>query len=86
MSKYDNTNSGILARNSRKDKETHPDYTGQADIDGVGYWISGWLKTGKDGSKLAGQKFFSLKFKPKDTQQAAPAPKATPENDEDVPF
>jgi hypothetical protein len=88
---YDNTNSGLLARNQRKEKDTHPDYSGSVNVDGVEYWLSAWLKTGKDGSKLAGQKFFSLSLRRKDGQPAAaptpavPVP-AAPDFDDDIPF
>ncbi len=59
-------NSGALFRNERKDKDSHPDYTGNALIDGREYWISAWLKDGKSG------KFFSFAFKPKDFAQKEP--------------
>lgn len=76
---YDNTNSGLLAKNDRKEKDTHPDYRGSINVGGVEYWLSGWIKVGKEGSKLAGQKYFSLSVQPKEEQQrprsnAAPAP------------
>lgn len=84
----------MLAKNERKEKDTHPDYQGSCEVNGVPMWISGWTKTGKEGSKMAGKKFMSLSFKPKDEKQAKPtttasAPKPAPvqENlDEDVPF
>ncbi|RTE91883.1 hypothetical protein [Bradyrhizobium sp. LVM 105] len=56
-------NSGVLFKNDRKEKDTHPDYTGNGMIDGREYWISAWLKDGAKG------KFFSFAFKPK---EAAP--------------
>jgi hypothetical protein len=56
-------NSGSLFLNSKKEKETHPDRTGTAMIDGVTYYVSGWLKTSQ-----SGQKFLSLAFKRKDDQ------------------
>jgi hypothetical protein len=76
VKEYDNTNTGLLAKNDRKQKETQPDYTGSINVGGVEYWLNGWLRTGKNG-RLAGQQFFSLSVKPKDGLPAArPAPKA----------
>ena len=60
MSYEQKDNSGVLFKNDRKDTDSHPGYTGNAMIDGREYWISGWVKTGKNG------KFFSFAFKPKD--------------------
>lgn len=75
---YDNTNTGLLAKNSRKERENQPDYSGSVNVEGVEYWLSGWIKVGRDGSKLAGQKYFSLSLTPKEEQQAPsrPAPRA----------
>lgn len=79
MATYDNTNTGLLKRNDRKEKENHPDYRGTINIEGVDYWLSGWVKTGREGTKLAGQKFFSLSVTPMEDQQrpaARPAARA----------
>jgi hypothetical protein len=46
------TNSGILFRNSRKQKDTDPDSKGDADVEGVKYWVSGWTHTDKNGNKF----------------------------------
>lgn len=77
---YDNTNSGLLAKNQRKEQDNHPDYTGSINVDGQEYWLSAWIKEGREGSKLEGQKYFSLSVKPKDAQPQrrapAPAPRA----------
>jgi hypothetical protein len=81
---YDNTNTGMLARNDRKEKDTHPDYRGSINVGGVEYWLSGWLKEGKPGGKMEGRKFFSLSVEPKD-KAAAPAPH-TPSSGNDSPF
>jgi hypothetical protein len=87
---YDNTNSGILSRNDRKEKDTHPDFKGAADIEGVAYWISAWVKEAGPQSKNPGRKFFSLRFEPKQTPAAAAAPGGTPAGpdnlDDDIPF
>ena len=68
MSNYDNTNSGTLFKNDRKEKDNHPDYKGQINVDGTEYWLSAWVKVSKDGTK----KFMSLSVKAKD-EQAKPA-------------
>ena len=72
---YDNTNSGLLAKNDRKEKDTHPDYRGKINVDGQDYWLSAWIKVGREGSKLSGQKYFSLSVTPVE-EQARPAPRA----------
>lgn len=56
-------NSGSLFKNDRKEKETHPDYKGDINIGGKNYWISAWVKEGKNG------KFFSLSVNVKDAPQ-----------------
>lgn len=77
---YDN--SGSLSRNERKEQPNHADYRGKATIDGVEYWISGWIKTGENG------KWLSLSFKPKEeaptTRRAKDEPGDAP--DSDLPF
>ena len=70
-------NSGVLFRNSKKkfkptddgakvpadDKEAKkPDYTGDATIDGVDYWMAAWIK---ESQKQNGAKYFSFAFTPK---------------------
>jgi hypothetical protein len=58
---YDNTNKGFIAKNDKKEKDTHPDIKGSINVDGTDYWVSGWLKE-KDG-----RKFYSLSVSPKDS-------------------
>lgn len=53
-------NSGSIFVNDRKEKDTHPDRTGTAMIDGVMYYVSGWIKQGSKGH------FLSLAFKRKE--------------------
>lgn len=61
MTQYDNTNRGTIAKNDRKEQDSHPDIAGSINVAGVDYWINGWLKTNsRDGSK-----FYSLTVKPK---------------------
>ncbi len=92
MAEYDNTNTGILARNERKEKDTHPDLQGFINVDGKEYWLSAWSKRGKSG-KLEGKPFFSLSVKPKEDRQESRKPaqsNATPadsfEDSDSIPF
>lgn len=59
---YDNNMKGTLGRNKRKEKDSHPDYSGSCEIYGQQYWISGWVQE----NRSTGEKFFSLSFKEKD--------------------
>lgn len=51
---YDNTNRWTLNKNDRKEKDTHPDYKGKLNVDGVDYWIDGWIKEGANGKFISG--------------------------------
>ena len=58
---YDNTNSGALFKNNRKEKETQPDMTGVLDVDGTDYRVSAWSNKSKKG-----ESYLSLKISVKD--------------------
>jgi hypothetical protein len=84
----DFSNSGVLFKNDRKEKDSQPDYRGDANVvcplceTRTEYWLSSWLKQGKKG------RFLSLAFQLKDKAKPAaqPAPAAAPNNDDDIPF
>jgi hypothetical protein len=42
--------SGSLRRNAKKETEKHPDYKGDIMIEGVDYWLSGWVRKNEAGS------------------------------------
>jgi hypothetical protein len=64
---YDNNMRGVLFKNDRKERDNHPDYKGSAEVDGVEYWLSAWIKEGQKG------KFMSLSFTPKEDPKNPPA-------------
>jgi hypothetical protein len=61
---FDDTNRGALFR-EQKEKETDRDYCGTINIDGIEYWLSGWVKTSKKGAK-----YLSISAKQKDLPAA----------------
>lgn len=67
---YDNNNSGALFVNDRKSSPNQPDYRGNADIEGVDYWVSAWVKSTGKGNIL------SLAFTPKSATGAPPRSQA----------
>ena len=65
--------SGVLFKNDRKEKETHPDYKGKINCGGTERWLSAWIKEGKSG------KFMSLAIG--DPTESQDRPHQTPEED-----
>ena len=77
---YDNTNSGMLAKNDNKQSDNHPDYNGSINVNGVEFWLSAWIKEGQKG------KFMSLSVQPKEAKAPAkPARQSRPSREEDDP-
>lgn len=95
MSQYDNTNRGSIWRNERKEKDTHPDFTGTINVDGVEYFCDAW-KRRPDASERAPALTFSVKRKDKqpgkgrtDSQRSVDAQRPAAQQDDfdsDVPF
>lgn len=71
--KYDNTNSGALFRNDRKEKETQPDLRGKINVEGKDFYISAWSKN----SEKAG-KYMSLALTPVEAKETAAAADENP--------
>ena len=89
MTTYDNTNRGVLFVNDKKEAgDKKPDRTGSLNVDGVEYFLDGWIKKSE-----SGKTFMSLSVKRKDKQtSAALAAKSAPvssgfdDMDSDIPF
>lgn len=87
--KYDDNMRGALFPNLKKDRENSPDYRGEAEVNGVKYWISGWKSVSK-----GHQAYLSLSFRPKDGRPtpSSPGPRGQesmekkPDFDDDIPF
>jgi uncharacterized protein (DUF736 family) len=61
---YDNSYSGTIGKNKAKEPgDKKPDYKGQININGVGHWLSGWIRKSQDG-----ETFLSLSAEPKEKQ------------------
>jgi hypothetical protein len=84
---YDNTNSGMMARNERRTTDKHPEFSGSINVEGVDYWLSAWVNEGKAGGKLEGKKYFSIKINRKEggTTSSRPAADSHFVSD-DIPF
>lgn len=79
---------GSLFKNKRKEKDTHPEYTGTVTVNGEQYWLSAWLK--KD-SKSETYMSLALKAKDEPPRQGARLSAQTPKDDralidDDIPF
>ena len=64
---YDHTNRISIWKNTKKETENHPDYTGTVNIDGVDYFVDLWKKS-QDAPEKA--PVLSGKVKRKDKQPA----------------
>jgi hypothetical protein len=73
----DREQSGALSRNDKKSKPAHPDYQGDIVIAGRKYWLSGWVKDGKDGKK-----FLSLAATPAEEKNGSAARRSAPVDDD----
>ena len=65
MTQYDNTNTGMLSKNDRKTQDSHAEYTGFLNVEGVEYWLDGRVREAGPNARNPGRKFFSLKLRRK---------------------
>lgn len=87
MADFDNTNRGALFINDKKEPgDKKPDRTGSLNVDGVEYFIDGWIRKSQ-----AGATFLSLSVKRKQAAKPAQKPVQRPSSgfddfDNDPPF
>ena len=80
MAQYDNTNTFALFKNDQGDNPKRPNYTGNMNVDGIEFRISGWIRESANGKFISGT--VQLK-EPKVEVRGKPAVEGA---DEDVPF
>ena len=78
MAKYDNTNSFALFKNEKGENPKRPDYTGNLNVDGIEFRISGWIREGAKGKFISG----SVQLKEGNSEVQREVAK----DNEDVPF
>lgn len=73
---FDNNNRGTAFKNHEKAEEWHADYKGSINVEGIDYWLDINIKEAGENSKIAGQKFLSVKVRPKNASAGAQAAQA----------
>lgn len=88
-----------LSENDKGENPSRPDFRGQITVKGVKYWLSGWLKEGKNGQFISGSAKVAEDKPQSTTQKPSPGSflsrssnvgprrqEPKPEDDGDVPF
>ena len=57
----DRNNEGAIWGNKKKEKETHADFTGNATIDGVEYWVNAYKRRPDEPANRPSLKFYFVK-------------------------
>lgn len=52
MKQFDDSDRGVLFKVENKESERHADYRGEVNAAGVDYWLSGWVRTSKKGTRF----------------------------------
>jgi len=90
MTGYD-VNRGVLFKNSRKNTDKHPDYTGSFTMpNGTEHWLSAWIRRDKYGNAYMSVALGNEKVPREQPAQSGWNAPATPEPagdiDDDIPF
>jgi len=87
MSEYEQKdNSGALFKNDKKETDSHPDYKGEAMVDGNDYWVSGWINTSKAGTKYMKFSYTAKEQVHNNGMQQVKNEMSLAQLDEDIPF
>ncbi len=68
---YDNSNRGSVWKNEDRKSDSHPQFKGSAEVNGVEYWVSGWLRK-PDANPKAPAMNFSFSVKENQAHSQAP--------------
>lgn len=71
MPEYDNTNRGILFRETKKKSDKAPDYTGKIDVNGHEFRLAGWIKDGRNNTKFLSLSLSEPQEKKQEASQAS---------------
>lgn len=74
-------NSGALFKNERKQNANQPDYTGQATIGGLDFWMSAWIN-----EAASGRKYMSFSFTEKLADKQPQRPQKQQRGNDDPPW
>jgi hypothetical protein len=78
---FDNTNTGVLFKNTDRQSEQSPNYRGSLDVNGESFWLNAWPKTSKKG-----ERYMSLSIKPKNSDAAQPKKSRSEDFNDSIPF
>ena len=67
----DNRNRGAIWKNDDKELDTHPDFRGSLDVEGVAYWVSAWKR--KEGANPKAPAL-SFSIRKKEEREEPPVP------------
>jgi len=86
---HDNNMKGAIWKNDKREKDTHPHFKGDAEIDGVQYWVSAWKRDDGGNPKAPALKFSFTKKEAKwdeGNQPSSPQPAPADDFDDDIGF
>ena len=85
---YDNTNRGQVWPNKDKQSDTHPDFKGSVNVEGVDYWVSAWKRKEGANPKAPSLSFSIQQKESQEPRAPEPAQTTAPADDgfDDIPF